>query len=37
VNEFTKEVKKICKLEEDFQQNKTKKNKNLLMEIVGGH
>jgi hypothetical protein len=36
VNEFIEEVKKICKLEEDFQQNKTK-NKNILMEIVGGH
>jgi predicted GTPase len=35
VNEFIEEVKKICKLEEDFQQTKTK-NKNLLIEIVGG-
>jgi hypothetical protein len=36
VNEFTEEVKKVCKLEEDFQQNKTN-GKNLLMEIIDGH
>jgi len=36
INEFTEEVKKICELEEDFQQNKAK-NGNLLMEMVGGH
>jgi len=35
VNEFTEEVKKICRLEEDFQRNKTK-NENLLTEIAGG-